>query len=317
MKRDTLYTATKWNQAALGGLLDSTEKETEDYGFFSSSEPSQEKKRPDNKLHTVNKYNKKKFIPADVDKINQNIFDGENTSYIQNAKSAYTGGDYSTGSVASTTGVSGGSSFGSAFKSAVGNTFSGAGIGNALGSALTGGIGGISGGIASAVGGTIGNLISNGYSSTAGDIMNTVGDVVGAIPGIGTIAGAGLKILSGGVNALFGTKVDQAKLQAANKGTLAYNSFTSNAGTFDDIKMAQAQEGVQDAYSGGAFRKGWAEERNKRLHDQRIDARQFASRAVANNISNLTADQLNDALANFSAFGGKIARRKALKKKIR
>ena len=194
------------------------------------------------------------------------------------------------------------------------------GIGNVLKSVVGGATGGftsISSGIASAVGGTIGNLISNGYSSTAGDIMNTVGDVVGAIPGIGTIAGAGLKILSGGVNALFGTKVDQAKLQAANKGTLAYNSFTSNAGTFDDIKMAQAQEGVQDAYSGGAFRKGWAEERNKRLHDQRIDARQFASRAVANNISNLTADQLNDALANFSAFGGKIARRKALKKKIR
>lgn len=162
------------------------------------------------------------------------------------------------------------------------------------------------GGLASAVGGAIGGAISNGYSSTAGNIMNTVGDVVGKIPGFGTIAGAGLKILSGGVNALFGTKVDQAKLQAANKGTAEYNNFVSNAGSFDDIKMATAQANVQNAYSGGLFNRGAAARKNEELKKARAEARSWADRSVGNNIANLVSDQNNNALANFSAFGGSI-----------
>ena len=156
-----------------------------------------------NRLYTVNKYNKPMF---QGDRLYQNIFDGEDTSFLQTAKTAYTGGDYGVGGYSSTnTGTSGGNSFSSSFKSAIGNTFSTSGIGSALGSSLTGGL-------ASAVGGTIGGLISNGYSSTAGSVVDKVGDLVGMIPGFGTIAGAGLKVLSGGINALFGSKVDQAKL---------------------------------------------------------------------------------------------------------
>ena len=167
-------------------------------------------------------------------------------------------------------------------------------------------LGGITGGLASAVGGAIGGAISNGYSSTAGSVVDKVGDLVGNIPGFGTIAGAGLKVLSGGINALFGTKVDQAKLKAANAGTAAYNKFTSNAKNFDAIKTATAQANVQNAYSGGLFNRGAAARKNEELKKARAEARSWADRSVGNNIANLVSDQNNNALANFSAFGGSI-----------
>lgn len=167
-------------------------------------------------------------------------------------------------------------------------------------------LGGITGGLASAVGGAIGGAISNGYSSTAGSVVDKVGDLVGNIPGFGTIAGAGLKVLSGGINALFGTKVDQAKLKAANAGTAAYNKFTSNAKNFDAIKTATAQANVQNAYSGGLFNRGAAARKNEELKKARAEARSWADRSVGNNIANLVSDQNNNALANFSAFGGPI-----------
>ena len=39
-------------------------------------------------------------------------------------------------------------------------------------------LGGITGGLASAVGGAVGGLISNGYSSTAGSVVDKVGDLM-------------------------------------------------------------------------------------------------------------------------------------------
>ena len=194
------------------------------------------------------------------------------------------------------------------------NAFSKEAIGNSLkgiGSGLMGGE------MASAIGGAVGGLIGGGYESGVGNAMSAVGKVASVIPGpYGAIASAGLQILGGGINALFGTKVDQKKLQAANRGTAEYNNFVSNATNFDAIKTATAQEGVQDAYSGGVFRKGWAEEQNQRLHDARIAARQFASNSVLNNVNNLVSDQINDALANFSAFGGSLTRKKKTRRML-
>jgi len=146
--------------------------------------------------------------------------------------------------------------------------------------------------------------------------MSAVGKAASVIPGpYGAIASAGLQILGGGINALFGTKVDQKKLQAANRGTAEYNNFVSNATNFDAIKTATAQEGVQDAYSDGLFASG-ASEKNQRLHNARIAARQFASNSVLNNVNNLVSDQINDALANFSAYGGPLTRKKKTRRML-
>lgn len=174
-------------------------------------------------------------------------------------------------------------------------------------SSLGKGIGSNIGAIGSAVGGAVGGLIGGGYQSGAGDVFNKIGDIGSAIPGPwGAIIGGGAKILGGLTNAAFGSKVDQEKLNAANAGTAALNSFTSNASSFDDIKGPAAVANVQDAYKGGWFAKGSARKKNEELRRQRAQAMSFADRSVENNIENIADEQMNNMLANYAAFGGPL-----------
>lgn len=176
----------------------------------------------------------------------------------------------------------------------------------------------IGSGVLGAVGGAVGNLaykgLSGGLSSGAGKAINSVGNLAGSVlsnvPGVGKLAGPAVQIASGivggGVNALVGTKVDEEKLSEAKAGTAAYNNFTSSASTMDNIQGPQAQAAVEDAYKGGALKKGWAREKNQAIRNARVDAKNFAFNSVKNNIDTINKDQLNDDLANYVAFGGPL-----------
>jgi len=168
----------------------------------------------------------------------------------------------------------------------------------------------IIGSLGPVVGGLANNLISDGLSSGAGSAVSSIGGTVGSAissvnPVLGGIVSAGSGILGGTINALFGQSVDEEALKAANEGTAAYNNFTSNAGSFDDITGPEAQANVRDVYKDGLFG-GDADEKNEALRQERRDARSRAFRSVDNNINNLVNDQINDALANYSAFGGPL-----------
>ena len=177
-----------------------------------------------------------------------------------------------------------------------------------FGNAMKGAFGGSgAGAIGAAAGDLIGGAISGGYQSGAGDVFNKIGDIGSKIPGPwGAIIGGGAKVLGGVVNAAFGSKVDQEKLNAANEGTATLNSFKSNAESFDDIKGVQAVANVQDAYKGGWFAKGSARKKNEELRRQRAQAMSFADRSVENNVENLAEDQMNDMLSTYAAFGGPL-----------
>lgn len=163
------------------------------------------------------------------------------------------------------------------------------------------------GNVGSAVGGVASNLIGGGLQSTAGNLMNTLGDIGGMIPGpLGAAFGPGFKVLGGGANALVGIKVDQEKLNAANAGTSYLNNFVSNATSFDDVQGPQAQVYVQDAYKGGALVGDAAKRKNQKLRDERKAAQLFADNSVVNNIGNIAAEQDNNLLANYAAFGGDL-----------
>lgn len=301
-RSNVLYEATPFNKP----LFMPEEKEKKE--TFIEEAPKESSTRRKGVLHKVNAYNKAAFMPKEEKK---NLF--AEAGQINNVQTTGLG---STSFASSVSDVGGGLDFnaGKALGSVMSASSSGGGGGI---SGLLGGMSGGISGIGSAVGGAIGGLIGNGYESGVGNVMNTVGKIASVIPGPwGAAISGGLQILGGGVNALFGTKVDQKKLQITNKGTAEYNNFKSTATNFDDVKTATAQQGVLDAYSGGAFRSGWAEERNKRLHDARIAARQFASNSVLNNVNNLVSDQINDALANFSAYGGPINRKKKTRRML-
>lgn len=183
----------------------------------------------------------------------------------------------------------------------------GGGIGS-LGGALGGAFKGSgAGAIGAAAGDLIGGAIGGGYQSGAGDVFNKIGDIGSKIPGPwGAIIGGGAKVLGGVVNAAFGSKVDQEKLNAANEGTATLNSFKSSAESFDDIKGPAAVANVQDAYKGGWFAKGSARKKNEALRRQRAQAMSFADRSVENNVENLAEDQMNDMLSTYAAFGGPL-----------
>lgn len=182
-----------------------------------------------------------------------------------------------------------------------------AGVGNLNMKGLGEGLGGSIGAIGSAVGGAVGGLISNGLESKAGSLFNTIGNIGSAIPGPwGAIIGGGAKVVGGLVNAAFGTKVDQEKLNAANQGTNYLNNFRSTASYFDDIQGPQTQLAVEDAYKGGWFSKGKARKRNAALREQRLLAQSFANRSVENNIENIADEQMDTMLANYAAFGGPL-----------
>ena len=123
---------------------------------------------------------------------------------------------------------------------------------------------------------------------------------------VGMAAGGILKGLGSGINALFGTGVDQEKLNRANKGTDALNSFSSNATSFDDVNGPEAQLSVENAYSGGVFRKRWARRRNNRLRQLRNDAASQADRSVENNVNNIADNQIGTGLSTYYAFGGPL-----------
>ena len=277
-----------------------------------------------NKLYTANKWNQPAFMPE------KNLFLGGgstnplgrlNPSQMSALKEFNLSANMTPALTTSSLGL------GSLGKGGVGSLsetdptkFFGLGVGAKTGSNLLGKVkdfanssagGALIGGLAGTVGQIGGNLISGGLQSGAGSTISSIGSTVGSAvsavnPLLGGAISLGSGLLGGVTNALIGTKVDEAKLRAANEGTAAYNNFQSNASSFDDVTGPVAQANVQDAYSGGLFSSDSAEEKNEALKRAREEARQLAFRSVDNNIYNLADDQMNNALANYSAFGGPI-----------
>ena len=185
-----------------------------------------------------------------------------------------------------------------------GNTSGGLfkGLGEKVGG--TDGIMGMVGGISTQVS----DMLSGGHKSGVGTALKTVGGLVKNIPVLGKY-GAAAELLGGAIDGLFGgPKVDEAKLKAANEGTAAYYNFQSNASSFDDVTGPVAQANVQDAWTDSLLGSG-AAAKNEAIKQARINAKQWAFRGVDNNIFNLQQDQMNDALASYSAFGGPIETR--------
>ena len=165
-------------------------------------------------------------------------------------------------------------------------------------------------GAAGAIGGLANSAISGGLESGAGSAISSIGSTIGGAVGsvnpvLGAAIGVGSQVLGGVTNALFGEKVDQAKLNAANQSMGSLRNFDGNVGSFDDIKGPEATASVEGTYKGGLFNSS-AKRKQKALEEAMRDARQYAKRSISNNISNLADDQMNNALANFSAFGGPL-----------
>ena len=274
-----------------------------------------------NKLYTVNQWNRPAFMPADVDRVHQNIFDGANTSYLTRGNAGML--SYNTDptkffgfkiGVTNPTQQAATSQYMQnqgnyqmdnpfSFKEAFGKDALKAGLKAGAGAAISAGAG--------IVGGLANSAISGGLESGAGSAISSVGSTIGGAVGavnplLGAAVGVGSQLVGGLVNRAFGTKVDQAKLKVANESMSKLNSFNGNVGSFDDIQGPEATASVAGTYKGGWFSGGKARRKQRELERQLREAKMFADRSITNNVANLNDDQLNNELANFSAFGGPL-----------
>ena len=167
------------------------------------------------------------------------------------------------------------------------------------------------GAAATLVGGLANKGISDGFSSGAGSTISSLGSAAGNVVGqfnpvLGAAVTVGSNIVGGLTNRAFGSKTNQAALNAANEGTASLKSFNSNASSFDDVRGITAVSNVENAYQGGWFAKGSARRKNALLRRQREEALGFANRSIDNNVDNLINEQMDNALANYAAFGGPL-----------
>ena len=254
--------------------------------------------RKRNKLYKVNKWNQPLFA-TEVDREHQNIFDGLDFSYLNNVDAGSFGSLNKTIDPSKITSSQMSSWLPKHVDVPVGKLGGAGKIGNVVGA------------LGDVVGGAANRIISGGLNSGAGNAVSGIGSAVGSAistvnPLIGGAVKIGTGIIGGGINALFGMKTDQKKLQAANEGTNYLNSFVSDASTFDDIQGPNAVANVQNAYKGGLFKKGKARRKNAALRAERANAESWANRSVDNNIDNIAETQMDTMLANYAAFGGPL-----------
>ena len=127
------------------------------------------------------------------------------------------------------------------------------------------------------------------------------------------LAGAALKVIGGLTNAAFGIKENKERKKAADASINTNRSFVSNATSFDDIKGPAAKVGT-NIYEGGWFSGGKAKDKNEQYARDMANAFNWADASVANNAYNIFSDKIEDALRNYSAFGGYLTRPKRKRK---
>ena len=187
----------------------------------------------------------------------------------------------------------------------------GAGFGKNMGNAFN------SGALNSAIGAAssiAGQGISGGLSSGVGNAMQGLGSIANAIPGPwGAIAGAGLNILGGLTNKLFGSTINEQavanfKNQNAQQGSMQFSANDTtdlvNQGNFGLLSAINKSDVGKD----GVF-----SDKAQRITDRLNRERNMANaQAIGNYFAaaqNVDAKQDALALANYAAYGGPLTMR--------
>lgn len=187
----------------------------------------------------------------------------------------------------------------------------GAGFGKNMGNAFN------SGALNSAIGAAssiAGQGISGGLSSEAGNAMQGLGSIANAIPGPwGAVASAGLNILGGLTNKLFGSTINEQAVanfenQNAQQGSMQFSANDTtdlvNQGNFGLLSAINKSDVGKD----GVF-----SNKAQRITDRLNRERNMANaQAIGNYFAaaqNVDAKQDALALANYAAYGGPLTMR--------
>lgn len=171
-------------------------------------------------------------------------------------------------------------------------------------------------GLADFVGNVGGTAISGGLNSNAGNAITGVGTALGTgLSFVNPLIGGAVKgasgLLGGITNALWGSKLNQGNITSIENGIDALNNIKINDSSTDSIlsQFSNTQFGKDfnqsDIGSDGLF-SNKAENKYKSLKNKQEEAIQRALSAFSNAQNNLTSNQVSNALANYSSYGGPI-----------
>ena len=169
-------------------------------------------------------------------------------------------------------------------------------------------------GVVGAASSIAGQGISGGFSTGAGNAMQGLGSIASAIPGPwGAVAGAGLNIVGGVVNRLFGSQInEQAVADFRNQNSQQSNTIFK-ASTTNDL-VSQGNFGLLDSIDQDEVgRDGWFSDKANKLTKELNKQRAMANNQIMANYrtaaENVDAQNDLNALANYAAYGGPLTMR--------
>lgn len=166
--------------------------------------------------------------------------------------------------------------------------------------------------IGSAVGQIGGGLIGGGLQSGAGNAIQGLSSIAGAIPGPwGAVASAGLGLVGGLTNRMFGSKMNTENIAKVEANINSLNNFQSDASDFDTLSQNWANAATGMTFSDDFIGKdGWfshkARDKANSLRDQIETGEAWVQNTLNNNAENITSTQMQNLLANYAAYGGPL-----------
>lgn len=186
---------------------------------------------------------------------------------------------------------------GASFKENISNAFNSSVLSGAIGAASS----------------MAGQGISGGLSSGVGNAMQGLGSIASAIPGPwGAVAGAGLNIVGGAVNRLFGSQInEQAVSNFRNQNTQMANTVL-NADNYDNLLSQYSDVSLLgDISKSQVGKEGLFSNKAKNLTASLNRDRDFANErylsSVRNSVDNIRTNEMLN--ANYAAYGGPLTMR--------
>lgn len=165
-------------------------------------------------------------------------------------------------------------------------------------------------GLASGLGNIAGGAIGGGMSSGIGSAMTSLSGLASAIPGpLGAVASAGLGVLGGLTNRMFGSKLNKENIADVEGNINRLNSLQADANSFDTLADIWGNTSMGSNFTNSYIGKdGWfsnkAKRKAKKLRDQMELANAYAENALQNNAHNISETTMNNLEANYAALGG-------------
>lgn len=163
-----------------------------------------------------------------------------------------------------------------------------------------------------AVGQIGGSLIGGGLQSGVGKAFQGLSGIAAAIPGPwGAIASAGLGVLGGLTNRMFGSKMNTENIAEVESNINNLNNFQSDASDFDTLSQNWANADVGMAFDDSFIGEdGWFSNKAKNkaadLRRQVEAGNAWVQNSLNNNAENIGTTQMQNLLANYAAFGGPL-----------